>query len=319
MARPMRIVVAPTALDRNGIGLIQTLVSGALEPILNGTLSSGYDKNAVCVAQTTSTAADLVINGVVGFGVGVARNAEERLIFSSASDNSGITYTITGTDKKGFRVSEVLAGSPASQKTFSTLGYYEIISIAASAAVTGNVEVGVNGVATFTTPQHVTLWATSDESGGSFTIVGTDRTGDAQTETLVGPGASATVVGVMNFATVTHVTSPAAATAVEVGVDGTCESGWLPLNYRGSDFNIGLAVDVSTGATLTYTVQHTFDDVQSATFVESSAVTLNHDDMAAKTADADGNYTNPTIATRLDVTAHTSGTATFNVVHAGRS
>jgi len=317
MSRPIRVTLSPDAVDRNGIAAAQTLITGSLSPILNGTLSSGYDVNAICVAQTTGAAAALLLNGVID-APHTLRETSERLIFTSASNNSGITFTVVGVDRSANILTEVVTGSAASQKVFSTTAFWGITSITSSAAVTGNVEVGLNGVATFATPQHVTIWATTDESGGSFTITGTDREGRVQSETLVGPGASATVVGVMNFATVTHILSPAAATAVEIGVDGTCEGRWLPLSTRTQDFNVGMGASVSSGASLTYTVQHTFDDVFAGGFVESTAVAHNHDSMVAQTGSSDGNYTNPVVATRMDITAHTAGTASFNVIQTSR-
>ena len=317
MSRPMRLTLNPTALDRNGLSLTQTITAASLSPILNGTLASGYDLDAVCLAQTTAGAADLLLNGVQAGGVGWLRETEERLVFTSASSNVGITYTIIGLDKGGNRLREVLTGSAASQKVFSANSYHEVISIRASGAVTGNVTVGLNGVATFTTPQHITVFTTSDETAATITVTGTDRTGRVQTEAITGPGVSATVVGVMNFATVTHVVTTLAATGFEIGVDGLCESAWLPMDYNIRNFNAGLGVDISSGAVLTYTVQHTFDDVYSSTFVESTAVTHNHDNMVAQTVSSDGNYTNPPTATRVDLTAYTSGSLNYNVIQSG--
>jgi hypothetical protein len=172
----------------------------------------------------------------------------------------------------------------------------------------------LDGVLTFATPQHVTITTTSDETGETFTVVGADRNGLALTEALAGPNATV-VVGTKNFATVTSVTGTADATGVTAGVNGTCESQWVPTNYRGSDFNIGVAVENS--ATCTMTVQHTFDDVQADGFVEDDATLHSHETIAAVTANTDGNYASPPTAIRLKITAHTSGTATLRLVHAG--
>lgn len=38
-------------------------------------------------------------------------------------------------------------------------------------------------------------------------------------------------------------------------------SAWIPLNRLQNNFNVGLAVVLSSGASLVYTVQHTFDDL----------------------------------------------------------
>lgn len=164
-------------------------------------------------------------------------------------------------------------------------------------------------------PQHVTITTTSDEQLAVFTVTGTDRHGNVMTEAITGPNAT-TVVGAKNFATITSIVSTLDATGVTAGVDGTCESGWFPINYRGPDFNIGFGAEI-TGA-CTYTVQHTFNDVQITGFVEDDATVFNHDSVAAKTANEDGNYINPPVACRLAITAHTSGDAILRIVEGGR-
>ena len=121
--------------------------------------------------------------------------------------------------------------------------------------------------------------------------------------------------------------SGASAGNVEAGVNGLCESQWYALNYRGPDFNIGLGCEISSGAVLTYAVQHTFANLQrqgsgpdgAGGFVEAEATVYTHDTLAGKTVNDDGNYTNPPTGTRLAITAHTSGTASLTIVQAGRS
>jgi len=154
-------------------------------------------------------------------------------------------------------------------------------------------------------------------------------------------------------------------------------SKWLGLN-RQAVFSAGLAVTLSNGANLTYTVQHTFDDINKlvsctvsrvtttatltfpsnhglvvgdslviagapapfkGTFAVASVVSdtvvtftvansgetsgrlevvplrvFNHEFMVGKTTSDDGNYSAPATATRLAVTAYTSGEATFTVI-----
>ena len=165
-------------------------------------------------------------------------------------------------------------------------------------------------------PQHVTITCTSDETLATFTIVGTDRYKNVLTESLAGPN-NGVVVSVGNFATVVSITSTADATGVTAGVDGTCESGWYVLNYRGPDFNVGIGCDVSSGAAATYAMQHTFHNILASGFVEDDAVVHTHDTITGQTGTADGNYTNPPTATRLAITAHTSGTVNARIIHAG--
>jgi hypothetical protein len=82
-------------------------------------------------------------------------------------------------------------------------------------------------------------------------------------------------------------------------------------------FDVGLGVTLTAGATLTYTVQHTFDDVFAAGFTPAGASWFPHATLAAKTASSDGNYVAPVTAIRLNVTAYTSGSATLTVIQAG--
>lgn len=48
---------------------------------------------------------------------------------------------------------------------------------------------------------------------------------------------------------------------VSVVLGAAGNSPWIPINYLQVPNNIGFAVTLSSGASLTYTVQHTFDDV----------------------------------------------------------
>jgi len=68
---------------------------------------------------------------------------------------------------------------------------------------------------------------------------------------------------------------------------------------------------------MTYDVEHTFYNVQTAGFVDGDATVHNHATVVSQTANADGNYTNPPVAMRAAITAHTSGTLTLRIVSAG--
>ena len=94
---------------------------------------------------------------------------------------------------------------------------------------------------------------------------------------------------------------------VTVTTAGVSVSAPIPLNYLTSPFNIGFGV-VVTGAA-TYTVQHTFDDVFSPTFVAASATWFDHSSVAGKTVNFDGNYAYPIRAARVNQTAGAGSTS----------
>jgi hypothetical protein len=88
-------------------------------------------------------------------------------------------------------------------------------------------------------------------------------------------------------------------------------------NLNGSPFNVNCGVDLSAGATLTYTVEYTLDDVFSPTFNPATATWYSTTGLTALSADAAGGITVPVTAVRLNVTAWTSGTAVFTVIQTG--
>lgn len=106
---------------------------------------------------------------------------------------------------------------------------------------------------------------------------------------------------------------------VRVTVGSATTSNVIPLdNYR-TPFNIGIGCALSAGASLTYKVQYTYDDVQAATFNAATATWFDHATLAAKTTSADGNIVVPVTAIRLNVTIYASGTVTMTVIQAGMS
>ena len=106
---------------------------------------------------------------------------------------------------------------------------------------------------------------------------------------------------------------------IRVTLSAAGASSPIPLDHYIGPFNVGLGVSVAAGSTLTYTVQHTFDDVNSPSFDADTATWYPNSSLSAKTASLDGNYAFPVTAIRLNVTAYTAGSATMTVVQAGRT
>ena len=104
---------------------------------------------------------------------------------------------------------------------------------------------------------------------------------------------------------------------IRVTLGSQVASAVIPMDTYQNPFHAGLGVVLSAGASLTYTVQHTFDDVQSESFNPATATWFPHATLAAKTASSDGNYAFPITALRLNVTVWAGGTATMTVVQAG--
>jgi hypothetical protein len=91
----------------------------------------------------------------------------------------------------------------------------------------------------------------------------------------------------------------------------------IPLNNYAMPFNVGIGCDVSAGGSLTYTVEHTFDDVFAANFNPSTATWFVTSGLGSQTTDQSGNYSAPVVACRLNVSVWGSGTVTMTVIQAG--
>ena len=107
------------------------------------------------------------------------------------------------------------------------------------------------------------------------------------------------------------------ATPSRVTVSSATASQVIPMNTYAVPFNVGIGCDVSAGGSLTYTVQHTFDDVQSPSFNPSTATWFSNSTLVAQTTDKDGNYAYPVTGIRLLVTVWTSGSVTMTVIQTG--
>lgn len=96
-----------------------------------------------------------------------------------------------------------------------------------------------------------------------------------------------------------------------VSQTGVGSSAIIPMNLDSTPFNVGFGV-VATG-TVTYTIQHTFDNPWTTT----SPVWFNHPTVAAVVStNSDGNYAFPVAAVKVVVTAG-AGTAQLTLIQAG--
>ena len=93
---------------------------------------------------------------------------------------------------------------------------------------------------------------------------------------------------------------------------GTGTSAWIPMDYKQNPFNVGIGVVVS--GTVTYTVQHTFDDIFNPNVTPTA---FDHATLAAQTANKDGNYAFPVRAIRINNTLGT-GTTTMTLLQGQR-
>jgi hypothetical protein len=95
-------------------------------------------------------------------------------------------------------------------------------------------------------------------------------------------------------------------------VTGVANGVTIPVTNESISFGIGFGVVVSGGA-ITYTVQHTFDDIYNPAITPTW---FNNSTATGLSANQDGNYAFPVAAVRIIGTAGT-GTATITMLFNG--
>ena len=98
---------------------------------------------------------------------------------------------------------------------------------------------------------------------------------------------------------------------IVIAQTGAGSSASAPMNINTSPFNVGIGVVVS--GTVTFSIQHTFDDVFNATV---TPIWFTHPSLTGLTVNTDGNYAFPVRALKVLVTSG-SGTATATIIQAG--
>jgi hypothetical protein len=135
-------------------------------------------------------------------------------------------------------------------------------SIAGAGAVTLNGSLVSGGVATLDAQRRVLFTSSGNDSGITFTISGTNASGDLISETLTG-GNAAAVYTILDYKTVTAVTaSGASAGTVSIGTNGVAGSSWVRLDEYALP---NLSIQAVVSGTINYTIQQTYDDPNSAT------------------------------------------------------
>jgi len=103
--------------------------------------AAAADPNGISTAATISGAANLTINGALADGGSVTMDCPRNVTILSAADDSGITFTVTGTDESGTAITEVITGADSTTATGSSF-FQTVTQIATSGSSTGNVSAG---------------------------------------------------------------------------------------------------------------------------------------------------------------------------------
>lgn len=191
---------------------------------------------------------------------------------------------------------------------------------AANLTITGSLATA--GVATLTPAGQVSFFSSGNIATVVFTITGTDRYGYTQTDTVTGINNS-TVATTKQFKTVTRIaTSGAVGTNVTVGTNAIASTAWFPADYNRNG-TVVIFVTLSSGASLTYTVEMTPTNLNDTTLLVAdqilqaqNAVVLPSSDttVVAATSNQVSNFISAPAGIRLTLNGWVSGTATLTII-----
>lgn len=109
------------------------------------------DADGFCQSQTPGAGGSLTMNGAlvtsgVGYSMPSGSVGGQKVVITAVGNESGRTFTITGTDVMGRALSVTVTGPNAT--TASTTAYFATVTdVSVDAATAGAVTVGVTGVA----------------------------------------------------------------------------------------------------------------------------------------------------------------------------
>ena len=142
------------------------------------------DADGLSTAASIGSATTLTLGGTLTSGGSYTSgdNIGQLVTILSAADDSGITFTIVGTDAVGDAQTEVVTGASGAPGTATSSGYFNTVaSITTSGASAGNVSAGVTGTGTGTVFAGRTrirgLQGLSGTSAGNLLFKNTSVTG----------------------------------------------------------------------------------------------------------------------------------------------
>lgn len=193
-----------------------------------------------------------------------------------------------------------------------------------SGAITMNGSAVSSGVATIDTysatnnteiGRRVIVTSGGNDSGITFTITGTNASGQSISDTFAGANIGAAQSN-LDFVTVTGVThTGSVAGTVTVGTNGVGSSRWVTQNFMGkSPMNLAWQVEIVSGA-VNYTVQYTMDDPNNLPTGRTYPLPVDTL-LGALSATSDSTISTPVVATRVLINSGT-GVIRVRFVEAG--
>ena len=260
--------------------------TGSTAITINGLNSILADSDGLVDNETLGSSGNFTIDGALSSTA--SSNLKSTVNISSSSNNSSVTFTITGTDIDGNSQTETITGVNAN--TVSGSKFFKTITQISSDAAANGINVGTSPAFGSTSGTRVSITSTANESNNSFTIVGTDTNGLTKTETITGPNLGNTVSSLGLFKTITNVT-PTSNTLgnIQIGTspgyeliataEGTIEGAQFKIVPTTSNVNNSQSFGLKTATTTilgNFVVQPTTADPAIAIEVNENEVVSNY-------------------------------------------
>lgn len=148
------IVTITSAGDDTGITFT---VAGVLygvngNPLYQSEVITGSSSTIVASTKRFSTVTSVTASGAaagnvsVGIGGTVTLDKPRRVLVTTTADETGVVFTISGTDWNDHPISEALTGVNATT-AYTTLDFTTVTAVTVDGALAGAVTIGTNGVA----------------------------------------------------------------------------------------------------------------------------------------------------------------------------
>lgn len=220
---------------------------------------TGANTNVVSTSKQFQTVTRVAISGASAAAVTVGhsglatQDVQRRIIITSGGDDTGITFTLTGTDANSSPISEVITGVNNAAVS-SVLSYKTVASVLTSGAAASTLIVGTNTTAD-SPPVRFDDFAGNAQVAIQLDVSGTLSTGATIQQTLNDPNFVTNTVQPNTFmytpATVNWINHPDAAMVNKTTGSAQSNYGYVPLFAR-------LTVTTTGSASATATFRQTF-------------------------------------------------------------
>ena len=142
-------------------------------PVLTLTLTAGVVA-AIAASQSLGGAGNFTLNGsAVTAGVATLSPAR-RVLFTFAANETGHTFTVTGTDRYGRAQTDTVAGTAST--AYTAKDFLTVTAVSCASATTGNVQIGTNAVG-YSAPYICDTFINPGNYGTGIEISGSVTTG----------------------------------------------------------------------------------------------------------------------------------------------